>query len=83
VQTEPLDQKAALCEIVKMLFGLRRARGGGALREDPEVYQVRQPWLFAHERLEAYLCGLKDVDGNGAMRLDTRGKGGAVGAGIS
>jgi four helix bundle protein len=59
--TEALDEKRALCEIVKMLFGLRRAWKGDELHEDAEPYQVRESWLFAHERLEAYQCSLKVV----------------------
>jgi four helix bundle protein len=61
LEKEGLDQKRAICEVVKMLFGLRRAWKGDALSEDPDDYQVREPWLFAHERLEAYQCGLKVV----------------------
>jgi four helix bundle protein len=60
-QTEALDQKGAICEVVKMLFGLRRAWKGDGLHESPEVYTVQEPWLFAHERLEAYQCSLKVV----------------------
>lgn len=44
-----------------MLFGLRRAWKGDELHEDAEPYQVRESWLFAHERLEAYQCSLKVV----------------------
>lgn len=61
LQTEALDQKRALCEVVKMLFGLRRAWKGNELRESPDVYKVQEPWLFAHEGLEAYQCSLKVV----------------------
>jgi four helix bundle protein len=61
LQTEALPQKAALCEIVKMLFGLRRAWKGDELLEEPGSYSVLEPWLFAHERLEAYQCSLKVV----------------------
>jgi four helix bundle protein len=61
LETEALDEKRTLCEIVKMLFGLRRAWKGGELREEPDPYQVRETWLFAHERLGAYQCSLKVV----------------------
>jgi len=43
LHTEALDQKWSLCEVVKMLFGLRRAWNGDALREEIEVFQVREP----------------------------------------
>ncbi len=61
LETEALDEKRALCEIVKMLFGLRRAWKGDELHEEPDPYQDRETRLFAHERLEAYQCSLKVV----------------------
>lgn len=61
LQTDTLQRKRALSEIVKMLFGLRRAWKGEELEEEPGDYEVQQPWLFAHERLEAYQCSLKIV----------------------
>jgi hypothetical protein len=54
-------QKRALCEIVKMLFGLKRAWKGDELHEEAGGCNVQEPWLFAHERLEAYQCSLKVV----------------------
>jgi four helix bundle protein len=61
LQTEALHQKRALCEIVRMLFGLRRAWKGDELHEEAGGYKAQEPWLFAHERLEAYQCSLKVV----------------------
>jgi four helix bundle protein len=74
--SEALDQKTSLCEIVKMLFGLRRAWKGDKLREEGGDYKAQGPWLFAHERLEAYQCSLKVVAWfhglPGAAELSTR-----------
>jgi four helix bundle protein len=42
LQSESLHQKEALCEVVKMSFGLRRAWRGDALGEEPEDYQARE-----------------------------------------
>jgi four helix bundle protein len=61
LQSEALHEKRVLCEVVKMLFGLRRAWRGDELHERPEAYGEQEPWLFAHERLEAYQCSLKVV----------------------
>lgn len=75
-QAEAFHQKTTLCEIVKMLFGLRRAWKGDTLSEKPANYKARESWLFAHERLDAYQFGLKLVQWfhsiPGSSNLSTR-----------
>ena len=44
-----------------MLFGLRRAWKGDELHDKTGDYKVQEPWLFAQERLEAYLSSWKVV----------------------
>jgi len=61
LQTDALDEKKVLCEIVRMLFGLRRAWVGEGFHEEVEPYEVRESLLFAHERLEAYRYSLNVV----------------------
>ncbi len=57
-------QKRALCEIVRMLTGLRKSWAEDQFREDPPdppPYRNSEKWLFAHERLEVYQVGLQFV----------------------
>ena len=54
-------QKRALCEIVRMLTGLRKSWAEDQLREDPPLYLSCQKWLFVHERLQVYQMGLQFV----------------------
>src|ERR1041385_2700939 len=51
VPSVALGQKQCLCEVVKMLAGLRRSWAKDELREDGSVYDAGEK-LFAHERLE-------------------------------
>jgi four helix bundle protein len=51
------SEKRLICEVVKMLAGLRRSWAEDALREDEPSYETGQK-LFAHERLEVYQAGL-------------------------
>ena len=60
-QAEVLSHKKALCEVVKMLFGLRRSWAVAELREESGGYGAQEPWLFAHERLQAYQYALQVV----------------------
>jgi four helix bundle protein len=53
------SQKEALCEVVKMLVGLRKAWAGQELYEETGSYGGQEKWLFAHERLKAYQLGLE------------------------
>jgi len=75
-QADVLPHKKALCEVVKMLFGLRRSWGRAEFHEGPSEYHAREPWLFAHERLEAYQYGLQVVGWYhalpGGVELSTR-----------
>jgi four helix bundle protein len=52
-------EKRSLCEVVKMLVGLRKSWVDGELREEPAQYGSQQGWLFPHERLDAYRVGLE------------------------
>jgi len=54
-------QKQPLCEVVKMLVGLRKAWAGGELHENSGTYGGQERWLFAHERLAAYQVSLEFV----------------------
>lgn len=56
-----LDQKKPLCEVVKMLVGLRRSWGEEKLHEEPSGYGAEEKPLFAHERLQAYRTSLELV----------------------
>jgi four helix bundle protein len=53
--------KVALCEIVKMLTGLRKSWAEEELLEDSPPYESNEEWLFAHERLEVYQLSLQFV----------------------
>jgi four helix bundle protein len=53
------SQKEPLCEVVKMLVGLRKAWAGPELHEETATYGGHEKWLFAHEHLEAYQLGLE------------------------
>jgi four helix bundle protein len=63
-----LREKRLLCEIVKMLVGLRRAWGHGALREAPPPYHPKLEALFPHERLDVYQTGLSFLRWFNALR---------------
>ena len=54
------SDKSSLCEVVKMLTGLRRSWGSDELREEESSYRAGEK-LFAHERLEVYQLGLQFV----------------------
>ena len=56
-----INEKRALCEIVKMLTGLRKSWAADEFREDPPPYGPGEKWFFAHERLEVYQIGLRFV----------------------
>ncbi len=62
--TEPqcIEQKQRLCEVAKMLVGLRKAWAESMMREEPAVYAARastpRPPLFHHESLEVYRMAL-------------------------
>jgi four helix bundle protein len=56
-------EKRSLCEVVRMLIGLRRSWETNAWHEEPSVYgdDVNAPtsrWYFAHEPLEVYQVSL-------------------------
>jgi four helix bundle protein len=53
-----LREKRGLCEVVKMLVGLRKGWARAEFREDPADYGEGTGILFEHERLEAYQRGL-------------------------
>ena len=55
-----IGQKQSLCEVVKMLAGLRRSWAEDELREDQSHYDAGEQ-LFAHERLEVYQMGLQFI----------------------
>jgi four helix bundle protein len=56
-----LSEKQSLCEVVKMLVGLRKSWAGYELGEESGTYGGQKDWIFAHERLEAYQLGLEFV----------------------
>ena len=60
VQSVAQDQKHSLCEVVKMLAGLRKAWANDELRDERSSYNAGQK-LFAHERLEVYQVGLQFI----------------------
>jgi four helix bundle protein len=55
-------EKRSLCEVVRMLVGLRRSWEKNALQEEPHEYRpqsnVEKGWYFAHERLDVYQVAL-------------------------
>jgi four helix bundle protein len=56
-------EKRALCEVVRMLVGLRRSWERHAFQEEPPAYGGRPSWeppawYFAHEPLEVYQASL-------------------------
>jgi four helix bundle protein len=53
-------RKQSLCEVVRMLAGLRRSWANDQVREEEGTYRVSQK-LFAHERLEVYQVGLQFI----------------------
>lgn len=73
---EAFREKKDLCEVVKMLFGLRRSWTGDSLQEPSADYTVKEGFLFAHERLEAYQSSLLVVEWfhavPGGAQLSTR-----------
>ncbi len=54
-------QKQPLCEVVKMLVGLRKAWASDGLHENSGAYGGQKTSLFAHERLAAYQVSLEFV----------------------
>src|SRR5688572_4549363 len=57
-----LREKGVLCQVVRMLVGLRKAWAGEEFRESPPSYGIPEDWLFAHERLDAYRLSLDFID---------------------
>ncbi len=53
-----VGEKESLCEVVKMLVGLRKAWAEDTLAEESRPYDGRLSVLFPHERLEAYQVSL-------------------------
>ena len=53
-----LAEKLLLCEIVRMLVGLRKSWGGAVLHEASPGYGSRSDATFPHERLDVYRAGL-------------------------
>jgi four helix bundle protein len=49
-----LSEKSLLCEIVKMLVGLRKSWGEAGWHEDSPTYDTQVVNLFPHERLHVY-----------------------------
>jgi four helix bundle protein len=58
---QALSNKQPLCEIVRMLVGLRKSWAGDELHEPPADYEPTDKPLFGHERLDAYRVGLQFV----------------------
>ena len=56
---EALQQKLPLCEVVKMMVGLKKAWSVEAFHEEPSPYGKPEEWLFPHERLDAYRLSLE------------------------
>jgi four helix bundle protein len=73
---ETFREKLSLCEVVKMLVGLKRAWSAEAFREEPSRYGKPEDWLFPHERLDAYRLSLDFMRWfqalPGAPKLSTR-----------
>ena len=69
-------EKRSLCEVVKMLVGLKKAWSAEAFHEEPDDYGKPEDWLFPHERLDAYRLSLEFVRWfhalPGAPKLATR-----------
>jgi four helix bundle protein len=64
--TAAAGAKRWLCEVVRMLVGLRRSWERDAFREEPPAYGAQsdsepERWYFAHEPLEVYQVGLSFV----------------------
>ena len=57
--TLALDSKASLCQVVKMLVGLRKSWAADQLHEPSASYGGQEKPLFGHERLQAYQLGLE------------------------
>jgi four helix bundle protein len=63
---ESSEEKSRLCEITRMLIGLRKA-WGESLNEEPGDYSLNQPkefqrGSFHHERLDVYQTGLRFIE---------------------
>ncbi|MCL4178807.1 MAG: four helix bundle protein [Verrucomicrobia bacterium] len=54
-------EKSLLCEIVKMLVGLRKSWGEAGFHEDSPAYDAEAVALFPHERLHVYQVGLEFI----------------------
>ncbi|RPH88182.1 MAG: four helix bundle protein [Desulfobacteraceae bacterium] len=75
-QDEALQEKRSLCEVVKMMVGLKKAWSVEAFHEEPSRYGEPAEWLFPHERLDAYRLSLEFMRWfhglPGAPKLSTR-----------
>ncbi len=75
-QNEALEEKRSLCEVVKMMVGLKKAWSVEAFHEEPGRYGKSAEWLFPHERLDAYRLSLEFMRWfqglPGAPKLSTR-----------
>jgi len=78
---ECYQEKHRVCEIVRMLVGLRKAWAGSKMTEEPIHYRAKPAsadtaFLFFHERLEVYRAALKFmlwfVSMPGSNQLDRR-----------
>src|SRR5688572_16427874 len=62
------NEKVRLCEITKMLIGLRKSWRTGTIREEPHSSygstpgSRSAPQLFHHESLDVYQCGLGFIE---------------------
>jgi four helix bundle protein len=52
-------EKRLLCEIVRMLVGLRKSWADPGLREDSSLYGNQPVAIFPHEHLDVYQRGIK------------------------
>jgi len=57
--TLALTNKQSLCEVVRMLVGLRKSWAGDKLQELSPSYESSDKPMFGHERLDAYRVGLE------------------------
>jgi four helix bundle protein len=65
---ESKSEKHKLCEVTRMLFGLRRAWAESALKEEgPEYTGGEEEYLFHHERLEVYRRALSFMEWLGTV----------------
>jgi four helix bundle protein len=57
-----LKEKRLICEVVKMLVGLRKSWSEAGLHEDSPTYDAQAVALFPHERLHVYQVGLEFIN---------------------